>query len=157
SQLMMWVATRKAVRQKLWNATDVGEASSNPLKVAVREDALLIRGVRIGRPLAVVVIAAGVGLAIFAPLSLHIYIKHGFPLLSAAIWLAKALLITALLKWFWRLSTARRAARFVPLAAVALLAADHVAVQVGNIRAAQPLDTSWMQVVSRSAEFNYVV
>src|SRR5262249_12164951 len=157
SQFVMWLLRLQGDRQKRCNAADIGEASSNSLKAFVRDDPLFIRGAQTGRALAVVVLATGVGLAFFAPLSLHIYIKHGFPLLSAPIWLAKALLVTALLEWFWRLSAARRATRFLPLAAVALVAADHVAVQVGNIRAAQPLDTSWVQEVSPSPEFNYVV
>jgi hypothetical protein len=112
---------------------------------------------RSARFLAVLVLATGVGLAIFAPLSLHIYIKHGFPLLSAPMWLAKALLVTAMLAWFWQLFLARRAARFAVLAVLPLIAADHIAVQADNIRSAQAMDTSWMQAVARAPEASYVV
>jgi hypothetical protein len=112
---------------------------------------------RSARLLAIVILATGGGLTIFAPLSLHIYMKHGFPLLAAPIWLAKAVLVTFALRYFWRMFVARRAARWVAALVLVLLIAEHTSTQVENIRTARPMDTSWIRAVAQEPDSSYVV
>ncbi|MGE3908219.1 MAG: hypothetical protein AB7K36_02625 [Chloroflexota bacterium] len=115
------------------------------------------RRMLIGACLLVTVLAFAVvaGLAFFAPLSLHIYLKHRFPLVAAPILVVKGLLVAALITWFARSRlTAPRTASAAMLVAV-LLVADHGIVQTRVARAATSMSLAWMDdvAVRRDASF----
>ncbi|MBI2756445.1 MAG: hypothetical protein HYX52_07030 [Chloroflexi bacterium] len=109
--------------------------------------------------LAALVIGIGVGLAAFAPLSFHIYLKHEFPLIIAPILVAKALVIEACLGLLLAATHARlRVLRqVVALGAVAFVVADLVLIQVDNLLTRPGLSLSWINAVSARKESTFAI
>lgn len=101
----------------------------------------------------------GAGLCFFAPVSLHIYMKHGFPLLAAPLHLAKAVVIVGALYFFFRRRRANRltysgGAAFV---IAVLLIVDTAVVNARNVRELQPVSTAWIDRVGQLKGSSFAV
>lgn len=89
------------------------------------------------------------GLLFFAPLSFHIYIKHGFPLLAGPILVCKAVAFSHAIAWFFRGRRLHRPLlRGIAACLLGLLVWDTAAVNILNLRALHPIDTSWIELVA---------
>ena len=88
-----------------------------------------------------------IGLAVFAPLSLHIYLKHQFPLIAAPIYLGKAIAIATLFAVGQTLLQFRSSLRWVIAAIIGFLVADQALIQRANSTSPR-MSTDWMQAVT---------
>lgn len=104
------------------------------------------------RLMAALVLGISAGVLVFAPVSLHIYLKHQFPLIAAPLLLANALVLGLAGRAFRRWRVSRGPWRWVALACVCFLIADHLIVQLQDLRTRFPLDVSWIDPVSESME-----
>jgi len=104
--------------------------------------------------LAAVVGGTVVGLAIFAPLSFQIYVKHENPLLAAPIAMIKGLIFAALLGAVVSWRGARRVAAGI---AMLVLVVDHLVVQVDNVRTIEAMDVSWIPAVMERRDATFAV
>jgi hypothetical protein len=109
------------------------------------------------RLLAVLAVGLAAGLAFFAPLSFHIYLKHEFPLIAAPVLLAKALVISGLGFLFWRLFLNRRPARWLVLAGLLIVVVDHGAIQLRDIQHRRPISTSWIPEAQARSNSSFTV
>jgi hypothetical protein len=117
-----------------------------------RHSSIWTAELRLLRLLCAMTIGIGVGLLVLSPLSLHIYLKHQFPLLAAPFNLAKTVLVGVLLDVVIRpligkvrvSSLVHRSSQAIAACGIAFIIVDHGLVQVTNLR--QPaLDTSWVR------------
>lgn len=115
------------------------------------------------RPMALATILVGgsmLGLAVFAPLSLQIYLKHQFPLIAAPLDYSKGVLAALLLGAAWRW---RHRLQTIPTLGAAALAAflfvDQALVQRADIKnPLQPgVDMGWVAFVTGHPEYDYAV
>ena len=98
-----------------------------------------------------------IGIFIFAPLSLHIYFKHQFPLLVFPLTLAKAMFFSGTVLLCYRLYV-RRAKLFLPTLCLPLFfLLDHAIVQVNNVNYFRPISTSWISAVKDKKDATYAV
>lgn len=96
------------------------------------------------------VIGAAIGLFIFAPFSLHVYLKHNFPLVAGMVHLAEATCLVLAGKLAWQCIKSQRTwGAAVGIGGVALLSLNTIAIQVGNAYASKELDLRWLR---RAAE-----
>ena len=129
-------------RRDLWNAGNGSSAGRDerPFDFHVYGAARLL-----------ICLSLGIGLAWrSSPLSFHIYIKHGFPLLAAPLYLAKGLLFVAL-SWITCFLVAQLRVR-VPSSLIAgvmasLLLFESAWISVRNVRDLHPIPTGWVQAV----------
>ena len=96
------------------------------------------------------------GMLIFMPLSLHVYLKHQFPLLAVPIHLAQAL------GAYWLIKMALASGngfnlRKASLVVVAVLIVDHVIVNVGNLSRAQSIPSGWVLPVRNNPDASFAV
>jgi len=106
------------------------------------------------RYIAALILGTVTGMAVFAPLSLHIYLKHQFPLLAAPVHVAQAIIFTLLAYVFFRQISWKRWITFV---AMCLLVFDHLVVQINDWRASSPTDLSWISFVSARKEATFAI
>lgn len=91
-------------------------------------------------------IGAVIGLFIFAPFSLHVYLKHNFPLVAGLVHLAEAVcLVLAFQLARKSLAQGARLAPTLLFGTCLLLAGNAIAVQVVNAYASKELDFRWIQ------------
>lgn len=109
------------------------------------------------RLMAALMLGIAGGMAVFAPLSFHIYLKHQFPLVAAPVLLAKALVIMALAEVFSRWCCRQKALRWLTLGAMCFVIMDHGIVQVDDLRVRSPVDVSWIGFVSGRREASFAV
>jgi hypothetical protein len=118
--------------------------------------ALFARGSELSRRVnltAAYAIGVAGGLLAFAPFSLHVYLKHNFPLVAGLVHLAEA--VCLVLAWAAARRLHQRQARVASLALFAtcvLLVGNAVAVQVANARVSRELDLRWMARLDRLIE-----
>lgn len=105
----------------------------------------------------VVAFAVVAGLAFFAPLSLHIYLKHRFPLVAAPILLVKGVLLAALLNWHFRTRLRRPRLGWLAVAAALFLIVDHGIVQAQAARAGEAMTLAWVGDVSARRDASFAV
>lgn len=88
------------------------------------------------------------GLLVFAPFSLHVYLKHDFPLVAALIHLTEAVALGLALA-LWRTKSGRMPVlhRTAALAAFGFLAGNTLAVTAGNSAHSKELDHAWIREV----------
>lgn len=95
-------------------------------------------------------IGAVSGLLVFAPFSLHVYLKHDFPLVAGLVHLAEAVCLA--LSYQRARTSLAQGARLAPgllFGACLLLAGNAVAVQVVNADESKELDLRWMRGLDR--------
>ena len=91
-------------------------------------------------------IGAVSGLLVFAPFSLHVYLKHNFPLVAGLVHLAEAVcLVLAFQVARKSLSQGARLAPTLLFGACLLLVGNAIAVQIVNAHASKELDLRWIQ------------
>lgn len=95
------------------------------------------------------------GLAVFAPFSLHVYLKHQFPLIVVPMYLAKALLLTFCL-WLG-VHVLQRRHRLILRLLAGFLVVDFVVVNAATLHALQPLSTDWSDEVKLRAQSTFAV
>lgn len=86
-----------------------------------------------------------------------IYLLMGFPLVGGLFALAKGLLLALALgsaRWAWGRSPALMTAA---LSFALFVIVDHAIVQVGNVRASRPMETSWIGVVAARPHATFAV
>jgi hypothetical protein len=95
----------------------------------------------------------------FAPLSFHIYIKHGFPLLAAPLLVAKSVSIVVLgaAAFIWGRRVVGSWVRKGAAALFALMLLDTAVIATANARALNPIDTSWVGPVARMQGHTFAV
>ncbi len=111
-----------------------------------------IQAYRTARLFAGLALGIGAGMMFFAPLSFHIYIKHGFPLLAAPLHLAKAILIVLLLHVALKAVSDRRRKRTQTVTAsvvIAVLVFDIAAVNATNYANLEPISIAWIDEVKQ--------
>jgi hypothetical protein len=112
----------------------------------------------VSRMVAALLLGTIVGLGVFAPLSLHVYLKHQFPLVAAPLLLTEAIVITALIR-----TVSGRGAlppvwlRWAAMVSLCILSADHFVVQADDLRAAAPVDLSWTDAVTKRSGSTFAV
>jgi hypothetical protein len=111
------------------------------------------------RLLAVLLGAAVLGLIVFAPLSFHIYIKHGFPLLAAPFHLAKAVLFTLAVRSIRSAGSTERFSRRAIAGAIGFtcLAIDTAIVDVRNVEAMEPISVAWIDEIEHRGGDSFAV
>ncbi len=98
-----------------------------------------------------------VGGTVLLPLIVPIYLNLGFPLIGALFSLAKGLVLALLVEGGyrnWKLTP--RLSQFCLVLGI-LVVLDHCIVQVGNVRATQAMDTSWISTVMKRPKATYAV
>lgn len=109
------------------------------------------------RMIASLTIGTLVGGMVLLPLIVPIYLNLGFPLIGALFSLAKGLVLALLVERvcrYWKVKP--RLSRFC-LALALFVVIDHCIVQVENVRAIKPMDTSWISTVVKRPEATYGV
>jgi hypothetical protein len=106
--------------------------------------------------LAALSVGIGLGCLVMPRMVVHFYFALGMPLLGSVIAVAKGLFV-ALLVAIIRADLTREASRRLALAMLAFLVVDHGLVQAANVRAARPMDTSWIPTVSARPAATYAV
>lgn len=107
------------------------------------------------RLMAILGVGIVLGLAIFAPFSFHVYLKHQFPLIVAPMYVAKALLLTVCL---WGGACALRQRHRVVMRALAgFLVIDFAVVTAATLHALQPISTDWFDAVKARAQSTFAV
>lgn len=112
--------------------------------------------VQAGRWFIALIFGMGVGILIFMPMSLHVYLKHQFPLVGLPFLLAKAIFVWWLLGTMldpWRQKIYKFAVGIIVLG----IFADHVIVNHGNASRAPTVPMGWIQDVLREPNANYAV
>ncbi|MBV9599207.1 MAG: hypothetical protein JOZ87_20375 [Chloroflexi bacterium] len=107
---------------------------------------------------AVLVISVGmaIGIAVFAPLSLEIYVKHAFPALIASVLLAYALAIVVFARW--AAAGAKRspsATSAIALTGCLALGVNHAYRQWSNLQAVPLMSMAQMQSHGPQAQFAF--
>ena len=92
-------------------------------------------------------VGVALGLAIFAPFSLHVYFKHEFPLVGFLLLLAKGALVYSLVRWVITLQS--NLGKALAAAAVALIVTDHVMVRWNNNAHGPALNYEWTEAYAR--------
>lgn len=118
-----------------------------------RSRRVIVGGSRLVTALALGVVA---GLAVFAPLSFHIYLKHGFPLVAGPVLTAKGFVLAwaacqvscSRRQWLWRIG---------PIIVVGVLVIDHAIVQVEDWITRSAVDVSWIGAVQARADSTFAV
>lgn len=101
---------------------------------------------RLIRLAAAYAIGSVTGLLVFAPFSLHVYLKHNFPLVAGLVHLAEAVcLVVAFQLARKSLAQGARLAPTLLFGACLLLVGNAIAVQVVNAYASKELDLRWIQ------------
>ena len=97
------------------------------------------------------------GLALLAPFSLHVYLKHQFPLLAAVILLPAGFCLSLASQTL--IGEGRRRRRRVAIMAsiVCLLLAYYALIQVNNARTATGVDRSWIGFLLRHRQAAYAL
>jgi hypothetical protein len=101
-------------------------------------------------------LGAAAGLAVFAPLSFHIYLKHEFPLVAGPVLTAKGFVLA----WAaWQVSSSRRhwLWRMGPVIVAAVLVIDHAIVQAEDWSTRSAVDVSWIGAVQARADSTFAV
>ncbi len=98
---------------------------------------------------AILVIGISIGLAIFAPFSLHVYFKHQFPLIAAPIFLAKSIACAILIMTFIKLFKARSSSKWLVITLIIFVFIDHTVIQISNIKYFEPISTAWISAVKK--------
>ena len=101
-------------------------------------------------------LGAAVGLAVFAPLSFHIYLKHQFPLVAGPVLVVKGFVLAWAVRelgrsgrhWLWRMG---------PVIAAGVLVTDHAIVQAEDWKARPAVDMSWIGAVRARPDSTFAV
>lgn len=104
----------------------------------------------------ILVLGVFLGLIVFAPLSLHIYLKHQFPLVAAPILLAKAFVIVLVLRFAWRAHRIVYQSALVSVISLFILV-DHGIVSARSTSNLTETDFSWIDFVKKNDEQSYAV
>jgi len=107
--------------------------------------------------LSAITLGSLLGLAFFAPLSLHIYFKHQFPLLASPILLAKALFFCAMVVLLYKLCIRHLKLRWFMFALVTFFVIDHLMIQFHNIKYAKSISTAWIKGIESRKNSSFVV
>jgi hypothetical protein len=100
---------------------------------------------RVSRLPAAYLFGASIGLFVFAPFSLHVYLKHNFPLVAGLVHLAVAVCIVLLLNLARKyLANGKRVAALLFFAGGSLFITNAVAVQIRNTYESKELDFRWV-------------
>lgn len=100
-------------------------------------------------------IAIALGLAMFAPFSLHVYLKHEFPLVAAPILLAKAIAIWWLIRGF--LSAEKNWQKLAAVLGVSFLILDAAILHFRSSNSGLALNMRWMPFVSQHANARFLL
>lgn len=108
------------------------------------------------RWLLVLCLSVGVGLTFFMPFSLHVYLKHQFPLIALPINLGKAIVIT----WLVALFVAQQRHKVLKYASILVavgIVGDHLAINRHNMKQDSAIATGWVKNVLDNTESSYAV
>ncbi len=105
----------------------------------------------------ILTIGISIGLLVFAPFSLHVYLKHQFPLLAAPILFAKTIIFSAIILIFFRFFYNRFKMCWVVLALAVFILADHVILQINNANYFKPISTSWISAIEARKNATFAV
>ena len=109
------------------------------------------------RMVSALVLATIGGLSVFAPLSLHIYLKHEFPLVAAPVLVIKGLVLAAILGLILRWRASWPKASFIAMGMAGFLVFDHLMIQADNLRTRQPMSVAWIPAVSARHQSTFAV
>jgi len=102
---------------------------------------------------AALLVGALAGLLAFAPFSLHVYLKHNFPLIAALVHFAEAIVIVVAAQSAWSAWQAKRRWHGVGATILAcLFALNFVVVQSLNARHSTELDFRWIRILAALAK-----
>jgi hypothetical protein len=101
-------------------------------------------------------LGAAAGLAVFAPLSFHIYLKHQFPLVAGPVLIVKGFVLAWAVRelgrsgrrWIWRMG---------PVIVAGALAIDHAIVQAEDWKARPAVDMSWIGAIQSRTDSTFAV
>ena len=102
-------------------------------------------------------IGIGCGLAILAPFSLHVYIKHGFPLLAAAILVPAGACLTLATESLVRTGSHGWRGGGIAAVVIAVLAGYNALIQINNARTASDVNLSWIRFLSQHKRATYAL
>ena len=110
----------------------------------------------LARFVTVLLVGSTIGIAVFSPLTLYIYLKHQAPLLAAPLLIAKGLVVGWLI--LFAVQGRKRAIRHVVagILATAILL-DHAAIQVQNFISRTEMDVSWIPAVKERSDATFAV
>ena len=90
------------------------------------------------------------GIAFFSPLSLHIYIKHEFPLIAAIFLIPKAYIVSSFVHYLIKGNnpfSKINKKQILASICIVLVVIDHLLVQYDNFNAKKPIDISWIDTI----------